>query len=77
MMTRWTDHIDRDPNVMLGKPVFKGTRITVQYILERLAQGALPEDLLSNYEGLRPEHIPAALAFAAAMVSNDELVTTG
>lgn len=76
-MILWTQYIERNPNVMLGKPVFKGTRITVQYILERLAQGATPDDLLANYEGLQPEHISAALAFAAAMVSNDELVTTG
>ncbi|MFI5379784.1 MAG: DUF433 domain-containing protein [Tepidisphaerales bacterium] len=72
----WTLHIERNPNVMMGNPVFKGTRITVEYILERLAQGADESDLLANYEGLRSEHVRAALAYAAAMVRNDELVAT-
>lgn len=36
-MIDWKQHIERDPNVMLGKPVFKGTRVTVEFILERLA----------------------------------------
>ncbi|HEV7298198.1 MAG TPA: DUF433 domain-containing protein [Tepidisphaeraceae bacterium] len=70
----WTQYIDRDPQVMLGKPVFRGTRITVEFVLDRLSQGATADDLLSNYEGLRPEHIPAALAYAAATIRNDELV---
>ncbi len=52
-MVDWTHYIERDPLIMTGKPVFKGTRITVEYILERLAQGATAEDLLANYEGLR------------------------
>ena len=69
-MVRWTEYIERNPNIMLGKPVFKGTRITVQYVLERLAQGATAEDRLANYEGLLPEHITAALAFAAAVVAS-------
>jgi uncharacterized protein (DUF433 family) len=73
-MLDWTQYIERNPLVMTGKPVFKGTRITVEYILERLAQGATPDDLLANYEGLRPEHISAALALAAAMLRNDQLV---
>ena len=72
-MMDWTLHIERNPNVMMGKPVFKGTRITVEYILERLAREG---DLLANYDGLRSEHVRAALAYAAAMVRNDELVAT-
>jgi uncharacterized protein (DUF433 family) len=51
---------------MLGKPVFKGTRITVEFVLERLAQGASASELVDNYEGLLPDHIRAALAYAAA-----------
>ncbi len=61
---------------MIGKPIFKQTRITVEYVLERLAQGATAEDLVSNYEGLQPEHISAALAYAAALVRKDELVAS-
>jgi uncharacterized protein (DUF433 family) len=72
----WQEHIERDPQVMMGKPVFRGTRITVEYILERLSEGATPQELLDNYEGLRPEHIPAALAYAAAVLRHDELVVS-
>lgn len=61
----WQDYIERDPHVMLGKPVFKGTRLTVEFILERLGQGASEQELLENYIGLRPEHIRAAQAYAA------------
>ena len=70
----WTQYINRDLQVMLGKPVFRGTRITVEFVLDRLSQGATADELLSNYEGLRPEHIPAALAYAAATIRNNELV---
>jgi uncharacterized protein (DUF433 family) len=70
----WQDYIERDPEVMLGKPVFKGTRLTVEFILERLGQGASVEELLESYVGLRPEHIPAAQAYAASVLRHDELV---
>jgi uncharacterized protein (DUF433 family) len=65
-MADWTNYIERDPRIMLGKPVFKGTRITVEFVLDRLAQGATAQELLENYEELRAEHISAALAYAAA-----------
>jgi uncharacterized protein (DUF433 family) len=71
---RWHDLIKSDPNVMLGKPVFKGTRITVEFILERLGEGAGEQELLDNYIGLRPEHVRAAHAYAAAVLRGDELV---
>ncbi|HZL35025.1 MAG TPA: DUF433 domain-containing protein [Tepidisphaeraceae bacterium] len=74
-MIDWKQYIERDPDVMLGKPVFRGTRITVEFVLERLAQGASPKELVDNYEGLLPEHIPAALAYAAAVIGQEELVS--
>ena len=70
----WKDYIERDPDVMLGKPVFRGTRLNVEFILERLGQGATVEELLANYEGLRPEHIHAAQAYAASVLRHDEVV---
>jgi uncharacterized protein (DUF433 family) len=70
----WQDYIERDPEVMLGKPVFKGTRLTVEFVLERLGQGASVEELLESYIGLRPEHIRAAQAYAACVLRHDELV---
>ncbi len=70
----WQEHIERNPEVMLGKPVFKGTRLTVEFVLERLGQGAALEELLKEYVGLRPEHIRAAQAYAASVLRHDELV---
>ena len=61
----WRQHIEQRPDVMLGKPIIKGTRLTVELILERLGQGAPPDDLLESYPQLRLEHILAAQAFAA------------
>ena len=57
----WQDYIEANPEVALGKPVFKGTRLTVEFILERLGEGATVDDLVQNYVGLTPEHIRAAL----------------
>jgi len=45
---------------MLGKPIFRGTRITVEFVLERLAQGAKPEDLIKSHPPLSADHIRAA-----------------
>jgi uncharacterized protein (DUF433 family) len=67
----WHIYIEQNPKIMLGKPVIKGTRLTVELILERLGQGAPVEDLLASYPQLRPEHILAAQAFAAAYLAMD------
>jgi uncharacterized protein (DUF433 family) len=76
-MVDWKDYIERDPRVMLGKPVFKGTRIAVDFVLERLAQGATPEELIENFEGLSSDHIKAAFAYAASALRHEELVAAG
>lgn len=71
---KWQTYIERRPEVMMGKPVFKGTRLTVELILERLGDGASERDLLAAYPKLRPEHIRAAQAYAAAALASDEMV---
>ncbi len=70
----WQDFIEVRPDVALGKPIFKGTRLTVEFVLERLADGATADDLAQNYVGLTPEHVRAAIAYAAAVLRRDELV---
>ena len=75
-MIDWKPLIERHPDVMLGKPVFSGTRITVEFVLERLSQGATAVELVANYDGLKLEHISAALAYAAAAVRHDDLVAS-
>lgn len=64
----WKEHIEQKHGVMMGKPVVKGTRITVEHILRELAGGMTEADLLDAHPRLRPEHIRAALAFAADSV---------
>jgi uncharacterized protein (DUF433 family) len=56
---RWQDYIERRADVMGGKPVFKGTRLTVEHVLERLGGGASERDLLAAHPRLRVEHIRA------------------
>lgn len=70
----WQDHIEQRPDIMMGKPVIKGTRLTVELILERLGNGAPIEDLLDSYPQLRREHIQAAQAYAAAYLAFDRSV---
>lgn len=61
----WTQCIRADPHILHGAVSFVGTRIPVSVVLDNLADGATPEAILLQYPGLRPEYIPAALAYAA------------
>ena len=59
------ERITLNPKVMVGKPVIKGTRLTVEYILNLLAHGAMVTEILAGYHGLTQEDIQACLLFAA------------
>ncbi len=74
MTTSWQKHIEERKDVMLGKPVFKGTRLTVQHVLEELGAGMSFDELLDNYPTLKPEHIRAAMQYAAAVVGLDQSI---
>ncbi len=60
-----------DPNIMMGKPLVKGTRITVELILEKLAAGETVEQILDAHPRLTHEGIQAALTFAAEVLKGD------
>ncbi len=64
------ERITLDPEVMVGKPVIKGTRLTVEYILNLLAHGATEAEILAEYEGLTEEDIRACLMFATKALGN-------
>ena len=64
------ERITLNPKVMAGKPVIRGTRLTVEYILNLLAHGATEADILQEYEGLIREDIQACLLFAAQSLEN-------
>jgi len=61
-----------DPKIMLGKPVIKGTRLTVEYVIDRLAHGATAADLAEEYEGLTLDDIAACLLFAKKSLSETD-----
>ncbi len=73
-MNEWRNYIEERKDVMLGKPVFKGTRVTVQHVLEEMGTGKGVDELLDNYPTLRPDHIRAAMQYAAAVVSMDQSI---
>jgi uncharacterized protein (DUF433 family) len=68
-----TDRIEINPSVMMGKPVIKGTRIRVEMILRKLAEGQSERELLEDYPHLKPEDIRAAIAYGAASVAHEEV----
>lgn len=70
------DRIEANPGVMLGKPVVRGTRITVEFILRKLSEGATEQELLEAYPHLESEDIRAAIAYAADTVSHEETLVT-
>jgi uncharacterized protein (DUF433 family) len=59
-----------DPKVLVGKPVIKGTRLSVEYILNLLAHGTTAEEITQEYEGLTREDIQACLLFATRSLEN-------
>jgi uncharacterized protein (DUF433 family) len=63
----WRDRIIVDPQVLMGKPIIKGTRIAVEFILDLLASGWTVKDILKNYPQLKKEDIIAALKYAAKL----------
>lgn len=70
----WRPYIRCDPNILCGKPVIAGTRISVELILEKLAAGETTEQILENYPHLTEEAIRAAITFAAEVLKKTDFV---
>ena len=68
------ERIEIDPNIMFGKPVIRGTRITVEHILRKLAGGMTPEEILEDHPHLKLDDILTAQEFAADYLSQMEIV---
>jgi uncharacterized protein (DUF433 family) len=66
-----TDRVEINPSVMQGKPVIRGTRIPVELLLRKLAEGATSEELLDAYPRLTVDDIRAALAYAADAIGHE------
>ena len=69
-----TDRIEINPRVLLGKPVVRGTRISVELLLRKLSEGATETDLLQAYPFLKADDIKAALAYAADSIAHEEIL---
>lgn len=69
----WQERIIVDENILIGKPVVKGTRLAVSFIIELLAQGWSEADILQNYPGLTREDIQACLKYASAALSAEKV----
>jgi uncharacterized protein (DUF433 family) len=74
MTDKLIDRIEINPEVMLGKPVIRGTRIPVELILRKLAEGSSESDLLDAYPRLTRTDIQAALTYAANMLAHETIV---
>ena len=68
------DHIEERPDVMNGKPVFRGTRITVEHVLQELATGMAEDELLRGHPCLTRDHMRAARAYAAVAREKQHLL---
>ncbi len=70
----YADRVVIDPGIMLGKPVNKGTRITVESILRKLSEGMTIDHMLTSYSHLSKEDIYAALNYASDLIANEEII---
>jgi uncharacterized protein (DUF433 family) len=69
----WHDRIVVNPKVLVGKPVIKGTRIAVEFIVELLANGWTTEQILHEYDHLTPEDIQSCLAYASEVLKSERV----
>jgi uncharacterized protein (DUF433 family) len=72
----WQQRITVDPNVLVGKPIVKGTRISVEFVIDLLARGWATEQILKEYDHLTPEDIQACLAYASEMLKTERVYVT-
>jgi len=73
-MINWREHLASDPRICSGQLCAAGTRIPVNVILDSLAEGASRDDILRSYPSVRPQHIDAALAYAAELAHEESLL---
>lgn len=69
----WPDRIAIDPEVLVGKPIIRGTRLAVEFIIDLLASGWTEVDILENYPGLTRQDILACLAYASAVLHAEKV----
>ena len=73
MDINWKKHIHSDPNILVGKPVVKGTRLSVEFLLGLLAKGWNEKQILKNYPSLTASGLQSVFAFAAECMREEAL----
>jgi len=69
----WRERIVIDPDILVGKPIVKGTRMSVEFVVDLLGRGWSVEQILSEYDHLRREDIQACLAYAGEMLKSERV----
>jgi uncharacterized protein (DUF433 family) len=69
----WKEHITADPAVLVGKPIISGTRISVEFVLDLLARGWSPQQVIEEYDHLELDQILACLAYAREMLESERV----
>ena len=73
-MIDWRDRITADPDICHGKPCIRGTRIMVSVVLDNLAEGLTPEEIVDEYPPLSVDDVRAAIAYAAMLAREEDMV---
>ncbi len=69
----WREHITVDPKILTGKPIVKGTRIAVEFVIDLLTRGWTTEQVLKEYDHLTVEDIQACLAYAGELIKEERV----
>lgn len=69
----WQTRITLDPNILVGKPIIKGTRLAVEFVIDLLAQGWTNDEILRNYPGITLEDIQACLSYASDSLKGEKV----
>lgn len=72
----WEERIEVNPRVLVGKPVIKGTRIAVEFVVDLLAHGWTTDQILSEYDHLTPQDIQACFAYASEVLKSERVYVT-
>jgi uncharacterized protein (DUF433 family) len=73
----WREHIYSNPEIRSGKPVFRDTRVKVEFVLELMAAGWTAEQMAAEYPEIAPHHLQAAAAFAADLMRDESYAAVG
>jgi uncharacterized protein (DUF433 family) len=72
----WQERITVDPQILVGKPIVRGTRIAVEFIVDLLGKGWTNDQILAEFEQLTPDDIQACLAYASEVLKSEKLYLT-